>query len=96
MKRWLIKKYGSVVPIARGCIKAITKLTVPNETNLAASVTYLRSVHRLLVNLSTLELGKGRPVPDLQEYLSSNAFLSSLIEAVPHYIKSKLFKELWK
>ena len=96
MKRWLIKKYGSVVPIARGCIKAITKLSMPNESNLAASVTYLRSVHRLLVNLSDLELGKGRPVPDLQEYLSSNAFLSSLIETVPHYIKSKLFKELLK
>ena len=36
---------------------------------------------------------------DLQEYLSSNAFLSSLLETVPHYIKSKLskfFKELLK
>ena len=47
-----------------------------------------------MVNLSELELSKGKPVPDLQEYLSSNAFLSSLIETVPHYIKSKLFKEL--
>ena len=96
MKRWLIKKYGSVVPIARGCIKAIAKLTMPAESNHSASVIYLRGVHKLLVNLSELELTKGRPVPDLQEYLSSNAFLSALIETIPQYIKAKLFKELLK
>ena len=96
MKHWLIKKYGSVVPIARGCIKAISKINQPKEHDHSASVLYLRAVHKLLVNLSELELSKGRPVPDLQEYLSSNAFLSSLIETVPHYIKSKLFKELLK
>ena len=96
MKHWLIKKYGSVVPIARGCIKAISKINQPKEHDHSASVLYLRAVHKLLVNLSELELSKCRPVPDLQEYLSSNAFLSSLIETVPHYIKSKLFKELLK
>jgi hypothetical protein len=58
MKRWLIKKYGSVVPIARGCIKAIAKLTMPAESNHSASVIYLRGVHKLLVNLSELELTK--------------------------------------
>ena len=29
MKQWLVKKYGSVVPIAHGCIKSILKLKVP-------------------------------------------------------------------
>ena len=96
MKRWLIKKYGSVVPIARGCLKAIAKLTIPNKDNLSATVTYLRAIHRLLVNLSDLELSKGHPVPDLQDYLSSKAFLSALIETVPHYIKMKFFKGLLK
>ena len=38
----------------------------------------------------------GWRIIDLQEYLSSNAFLSSLLETVPHYIKSKFFKELLK
>jgi hypothetical protein len=94
MKLWLIKKYGSVVPIAHGCIKAILKIAVPNESNHSASVQYLRSVHRLLVNLSELEISKGRPVPKLQSYLGSNAFLSALIEALPLYIKNQLFKEL--
>ena len=94
MKTWLIKKYGSVVPIAHGCIKAILKLKVPCESNHSASVQYLRSIHRLLVNLSELEISKGRPVPKLQNYLGSNAFLSALIEAIPLYIKNELFKEL--
>ena len=81
---------------AQGCLKAVAKLSVPSESNHSASVQYLRSVHKLLVNLTELETAKGRPVPDLQEYLSSNAFLSSLLEMVPHYIKSKFLEELLK
>ena len=40
MKLWLIKKYGSVVPIAHGCIKSIAKLKIPAESSLAESVVY--------------------------------------------------------
>ena len=56
MKQWLVKKYGSVVPIAHTCIKAILKLKVPLESDHSASVQFLRSIHRLLVNLSELEI----------------------------------------
>ena len=94
MKQWLVKKYGNVVPIAHGCIKSILKLKDPAESDHSASVQYLRSVHRLLVNLSELEISKGKPVPKLQSYLGSNAFLSALIEAIPLCIKKELFKEL--
>ena len=94
MKLWLIKKYGSVVPIAHGCIKTIAKLKIPALSSLAESVVYLRGVHKLLVNLSELEITKGRPVPKLQSYLGSNAFLSALVEVLPSYIKDKLFREL--
>ena len=58
----------------------IVKLSIPSDSNPSASVQYLHSVYKLLVNLTELEIAKGRPVPDLQEYLSSNAFLSSLLE----------------
>ena len=94
MKRWLIKKYGSIVPIAHGCIKAIAKLKVPSEANHTASVQYLRSIHKLLVNLPELEIAKGKPVPQLQNYLGSNAFLSALLEAIPPYIQDDTFKVL--
>jgi hypothetical protein len=96
MKGFLIKKYGSVVPMAHGCIKSISRMTVPNESDNQASVHYLRSIHRVLVNLSQLEITKGVPVPKLQNYLGSNAFLSALIEALPMYIKDKLFDDLIK
>ena len=55
----------------------IVKLSIPSDSNPPASVQYLHSVYKLLVNLTKLEIAKGRPVPDLQ---SSNAFLSSLLE----------------
>ena len=86
MKQWLVKKYGSVVPIAHTCIKAILKLKVPLESDHSASVQFLRSIHRLLVNLSEWEISKGKPVPELQDYLASNAFLSALIKAIPPYV----------
>ena len=38
MKCWLIKKYGSVVPIARGCSKSISKLNQPEENDHSTSV----------------------------------------------------------
>ena len=94
MKRWLVKKYGSVVPIAHTCVKTIIKLKVPQESDHSASVQYLRSIHRLLVNLSELEISKGKPVPELQDYLASNAFLSALIEAIPPYVRAKFFEEI--
>ena len=94
MKQWLVKKYGSVVPIAHGCIKSILKLKIPSKSDHSASVHYLRSAHRLLVNLSELEICKGKPVPKLQSYLGSNAFLSALVEAFPPHIKGKLFDDL--
>ena len=94
MKQWLVKKYGSVVPIAHTCIKAILKLKVPLESDHSASVQFLRSIHRLLFNLSELEISKGKPVPELQDYLASNAFLSALIEAIPPYVRAKFFKEM--
>jgi competence transcription factor ComK len=94
MKDWLIKKYGSVVPIAHGCIKSISKLSAPKELNHSANVLYLRSIHKLLASLSELEISRGVPVPKLQSYLGSNAFLSALIEVLPYNIKTNMFKEL--
>jgi hypothetical protein len=94
MKRWLISKYGSVVPLAHSCIKSIMRMVTPSESDLYANVHYLRLIHRMLVNLSELEISKGIPVPKLQNYLGSNAFLSALIEALPSYIQDKLFNEL--
>jgi len=52
MKEWLIKKFGSVVPMAHGVIKAICKLTVPKETQFQESAQYLRTVHKSLTNLA--------------------------------------------
>jgi len=94
MKRWLIRKFGSVVPMAHGVIKLIAKLTVPKKSQLQETVQYLRTVHKLLSNLSELEISKGRPVPRLQEYLSSNAFLTALVNALPNYLTDEFFKEL--
>jgi hypothetical protein len=56
----------------------------------------LRTVHKLLTNLSDLEISKGIPVPKLQSYLGSNAFLSALIETLPPYVHDDLFELLLK
>ena len=48
MKDWLIKQYGSVVPMAHGYIKAIRRLTVPQSSDIPATIQYLRNIHRLL------------------------------------------------
>jgi hypothetical protein len=96
MKKWLIKRYGSVVPIAHACVKSIMRLTKPSESDHPASLQYLRTVHKLLTNLSDLEISKGIPVPKLQSYLGSNAFLSALIETLPPYVHDDLFELLLK
>jgi hypothetical protein len=94
MKQWLVRKFGSVVPMAHGYIKAITRLPVPGVGNVAANISHLRSVHRLLTSLSVLEIEQGVPVPRLQEYLGSNAFLSALFEAIPPNVRKEFAKEL--
>jgi hypothetical protein len=94
MKRWLIQKYGSAVPIAHDCIKSIQRMSVPQESDICGSAQYLRSVHKLLTSLTELEISKGVPVPKLQNYLGNNAFLSALIEVLPTYIQRKFFRDL--
>jgi hypothetical protein len=96
MKKWLIKRYGSVVPIAHACVKTIMRLSKPSESDHPASLQYLRTVHKLLTNLSGLEISKGIPVPKLQNYLGSNAFLTALIQTLPSYIHDDLFELLLK
>jgi hypothetical protein len=96
MKKWLIKRYGSVVPIAHACVKSIMRLTKPSESDHPASLQYLRTVHKLLTDLSNLEISKGILVPKLQSYLGSNAFLSALIETLPPYVHDDLFELLLK
>ena len=94
MKDWLIKQYGSLVPMAHGYIKAIRRLTVPPVSDITATIQYLRNIHRLLVSVFELEISKGVPVPKLQAYLGSNAFLTALVESVPPFIRQKFFKRL--
>ncbi len=94
MKAWLIRKFGSVVPMAHGVIKSIAKLAVPRENQLSETVQYLRTVHKLLSNLSELEISRGRPVPKLKGYLGSNAFLTALVNALPNYLTDKFFEDL--
>jgi len=94
MKEWLVRKFGSVVPMAHGVLKNIAKITVPKETQLQETAQYLRTVHKLLGNLAELEISKGRPVPKLQSYLASNAFLTALINALPNYLTDKFYDDL--
>lgn len=94
MKAWLIKKFGSVVPMANGYVKAISRLPTPKASDLPGMVKYLRSIHRLLTSLSELEITKGVPVPKLQSHLASNAFLSSLVTVLPYRVRSELIKHL--
>ena len=94
MKQWLIRKYGSVVPMAQGYIKAIAKLQVPKPGDVSGNITHMRTIHRLLTNLSSLELEKGVPVPRLQDHLGSNAFLSALVEVIPAPVRKEISKDL--
>ena len=94
LKQWLIQKFGSVVPMAHGYIKAINRLPVPKADHLADNIQHLRSIHRLLTSLSGLQISKGVPVPRLQDYLGSNAFLSALFEAIPQTVRREFSKEL--
>jgi len=94
IKGWLIAKFGSVVPIAHGYVKAIKSLPVPSDSDLPAVIKHLRSIHRLLVRLSTLRIGPGEPVPRLAEYLGSNAFLIALFKATPPIIRKEVSRGL--
>jgi len=94
IKGWLIAKFGSVVPIAHGYVKAIKSLPVPSDSDLPAVIKHLRSIHCLLVRLSTLRIGPGEPVPRLAEYLGSNAFLIALIKAIPPSIRKEVSRGL--
>jgi len=96
IKGWLIAKFGSVVPMAHGYVKAIRSLTVPSDSDLPAVIKHLRSIHRLLASLSTLQIGPEQPVPRLAEYLGSNAFLTALFEAIPPSIRKGVSKDLVK
>ena len=96
MKDWLMKKFGSVVPMAHGYIRAISRLKVPGESDLAENVRHLRAIHKLLSSLSELEISKGVPVPKLQDYLGSNAFLSALVQAIPSKVRWEFTKVLVK
>jgi len=94
MKAWLIRKFGSVVPMAHGVLKVIAKLAVPMESQLTETVKYLRNVHKLLSNLVACEVSRGVPVPKLRIYLASNAFLTTLINVLPNYLTDKFFEDL--
>jgi hypothetical protein len=94
MKQWLIRRYGSVVPMAHGYVKAIGRLTVPKAGDIAANIAHMRAIHRMLTNLACLEIEKGTPVPRLEEHLGSNAFLSALVEVIPVSVRKEISKDL--
>jgi hypothetical protein len=94
MKQWLIRRYGSVVPMAHGYVKAIGRLTVPKAGDIAANIAHMRAIHRMLTNLACLEIEKGTPVPRLEEHLGSNAFLSALVEVIPASVRKEISKDL--
>ena len=94
LKQWLIQKFGSVVPMAHGYVKAINRLQMPKADDLCGNIQHLRSIHRLLTSVSSLQVSKGVPVPRLQDYLGSNAFLSALFEAIPQAVRKEVSKEL--
>ena len=94
MKKWLIKKFGSVIPMANGQLKAIQRLGVPKDSDKPGMIQYLRSIHRIISNLQGLEVSKGVPVPKLAAYLGSNIFLTSLLAILPEKIRTEFNKKL--
>ena len=90
MKAWMIRRYGMVKTVADMKIRAIQALKPPKSADdVLGQARHYREIHRIVAKLFGLELRKGVPVPGVQEYVQSNAFLVQLSELLPAKIREK-------
>ena len=90
MKTWMIRRYGMVKAVADMKIRAIQALKPPkSHDDVLGHAHHYREIQRIVAKLFGLELRKGVPVPGVQEYVQSNAFLVQLSELLPPKIREK-------
>ena len=90
MKTWMIRRYGMVKAVADMKIRAIQALKPPkSHDDVLGHAHHYREIQRIVAKLFGLELRKGVPVPGVQEYVQSNAFLVQLSKLLLAKIREK-------
>ncbi len=95
MREWLVQKWGRATLVGDLYLSNITDVKVPQKTdgpNVLAS--YLKGMYSNLVTVTTLEVVKGRPVPGLKEYITSNRWLKDIYKALPRNLQKRFMYRL--
>jgi len=79
MREWLVQRWGRATLVGDLYLSNITDLKVPQKSDgPSVLASYLKGMYSNLVTVSTLEVVKGRPVPGLKEYITSNRWLKDI------------------
>ncbi len=95
MRDWLIQKWGRASIMGDLYLSNILKLGSPNKSGgQGAMIDYLKGIYTNMITVSTLELSKGRRIPGLADYITTNRWLKDIYLSLPRHLQKRFMYRL--
>ena len=95
MREWLVQKWGRPAMVGDLYLSNIAKSRVPSKLDgVTPTIEHLKKLYSNLVTVSTLEVHKGKPVPGLEEYITTNRWLKEIYVALPSSLQKRFMYKL--